>query len=187
MTELCRLAAKYGTDKTHYTPFYSLLLSGRRNSVKRVLEIGIGTPAAMKHVSGYEAGASLRMWAEYFPDAMIYGMDKDCEAVRETLEREALGSEGRVYTFLADQSRPWSYQHLLPEFGPFDLIVDDGSHLVEDQITTVENLLPHLAPDGLYIIEDVNAAEELIGRLKVPHSYVRVRGALEGRCVIINA
>lgn len=177
MTELCRLAAKYGTDKTHYTSFYSLLLSGRRDSVKRVLEIGIGTPAAMKHVPGYEAGASLRMWREYFPNAAVCGFDKAL----------CMKDDFRIIVCKADQSLPETYKQFVQECGPFDLIVDDGSHLVEDQVTTVENLLPYLAPDGLYIIEDVNAAEELIGRLTVPHSYVRVRGELEGRCVIINA
>jgi len=53
MTELCQLATKYGTDKAGwYTPVYDLLLSGRRQQVKNVLEIGIGTVEAMSHVQG---------------------------------------------------------------------------------------------------------------------------------------
>jgi hypothetical protein len=173
LTELCRLALKYGTDKAHYTPFYSLLLEGRRLTTRRVLEIGIGTPLAMQHVKDYKTGASLRMWEEYFPNAEIYGMDVD---------PSTLFSEGRIKTIIANQGVPSQYAAFVEYAGPFDLIVDDGSHIVSDQRVTAEILLPHLAPGGLYIIEDVNGSSDFIPK---PHIDVFVKDDLTGHCVVI--
>src|SRR6185369_15852500 len=116
MTPLCELAQKYGTDKyPWYTPFYDLLLRDRRDSVRRVLEIGIGTPEAMSHVPNYKPGASLRMWRDYFPNAAIVGID----IVPSVCFRDV-----RIVTGI----------RIIPEI--YDLIVDDGSHEPEDQIDT---------------------------------------------------
>lgn len=177
MTDLCKLAHKYGTDKTHYTPFYSLLLEGRRNTVASVLEIGIGTPSAMQHVAGYKPGASLRMWEEYFPQAYIYGMDNDASVLFET---------ERIYTFCADQSRPDTYTLRADIHERFDLIIDDGSHNAEHQLITFKALKPRLRPGGLYIIEDVNVSDGLLNNLHMLYSYVQVYGSLTGHCVVIN-
>ena len=145
MTPLCELAQKYGTDKfPWYTPFYHLLLARRRRDVRRVLEIGIGTPEAMKHVPGYKPGASLRMWRDYFRNAVIVGVDKD---------PSAMFSADRILTLEADQSNDLA--DVVPGHD-FDLIVDDGSHDPHHQIATFNALFPRLAPGGIYIIEDVN-------------------------------
>src|SRR5882672_934336 len=70
---LTALAIKHGTDKWgphFYTPVYHALFAHLRDRPIRLLEIGIG---------GYEyntvGGASLAMWAEYFPRARIVGID----------------------------------------------------------------------------------------------------------------
>lgn len=149
LTPLCWLAGKYGTDKLgFYTPIYDLLLSGRRDRVFRVLEVGIGTPEAMKHVPGYRPGASLRMWRDYFPNATIYGVDISHDAC-------AAADGERITNWCAD-SRELDSTAIACAVGRFDLIVDDGSHEPEDQQKTFENLSPLLVPGGLYIIEDVN-------------------------------
>ena len=71
ITPLCKIAFKYGTDKCpqvghNYTPFYYELLKDKRKTVKKVLEIGIGSPETMpggpKH---YQKGASLLMWRDF--------------------------------------------------------------------------------------------------------------------------
>jgi hypothetical protein len=41
--------------------------------VRKMLEIGIGCKSVMGE--SYENGASLRMWADYYPDAENYGLD----------------------------------------------------------------------------------------------------------------
>ncbi len=86
LTDLCHLAEYYGTDKLGvYTPFYDLLFRDRREKVFKVLEIGIGTIKAMAHVKGYKAGASLRMWRDYFINAEILGLDNDNAAIEAPL------------------------------------------------------------------------------------------------------
>jgi hypothetical protein len=156
-TELCRLARKYGTDKGgehlqagdtchNYTPFYHKMFKDRRNDVTAMLEIGISH------------GCSLRMWKEYFPKAMIFGIDSN---------PACLFKEDRILTFCGDQS---SEADLLRIMKPtrsigFDLIVDDGSHEPAHQILTAQVLLPYLAHDGVYVIEDIepDCKPQLIG------------------------
>jgi hypothetical protein len=40
-----------------------------------------------------------------------------------------------------------------------DVLIDDGGHRVEEQMVTVEEVLPHLRPGGVYICEDVHGIE----------------------------
>lgn len=150
------LAEKYGCDKLHihsYIPFYEGLFQGRE--VKRLLEIGIGYEDLMKpFVPFYVHGASLKMWEEYFPEAEIFGCD-----IRE----DTLINEGRIHSFVCDQSSSSSLLKLMRStggacrnrIGHFDVIIDDGSHQAEHQITSARVLLPYLNRGGVYIIEDV--------------------------------
>jgi 8-demethyl-8-alpha-L-rhamnosyltetracenomycin-C 2'-O-methyltransferase len=145
MTELCKLAQKHGTDKfPYYTPFYDLILNSRREAVKSVLEIGIGTTASMSHVDNYKPGASLRMWREYFPLAKIWGLDKD---------PSVMISEPRISCATGDQSDPEALA-MVYRLGELDLIVDDGSHDPAHQSLSLNCLWHYLAPGGIYIIED---------------------------------
>ena len=44
------------------------------------------------------------------------------------------------------------------EYGPFDIIIDDGSHYVEHQLFSFKLLFKHLNNNGIYIIEDVHTS-----------------------------
>jgi len=128
------LAVKYNTDKGsmhQYTKFYSGLF--KREAVKRVLEIGI------------KEGGSLRMWKEWFPKASVIGIDccSDC-----------LFTEERIKTYWADQGNRQQLRDL-PLGKDFDLIVDDGSHRLPDQIASLSVLFPLLRQGGYYVIEDI--------------------------------
>ena len=140
------IAAKYGSDKCawhSYGPIYDSIFTGA--TVRKVLEIGIGCKAVMGEA--YENGASLRMWAEYFPDAEIYGLD---------IRPDALVNEGRIHSVQCDQGKIASLLAARDFIGAdFDLIVDDGSHQPEHQILSACVLWPCVAPDGCYVIEDV--------------------------------
>ena len=41
------------------------------------------------------------------------------------------------------------------------MIIDDGSHVAEDQLATLRNFYPALRPSGFYFIEDVGRASPL--------------------------
>jgi hypothetical protein len=156
MTPLCELARKHACDKGgwhtlagehchNYTPAYHELLGHRRETVKRVLEIGV------------HKGASLRMWEEYFPNAEIVGVDVD---------KSCLFNAGRIRCYYGDQNDERRLSKIAQrEVLQFDLIVDDGSHRDVDQIRTAGALLPYLAKGGVYVCEDLDydCHAELIG------------------------
>lgn len=162
-TELCQLAYKYGTDKCPqiehtYTPFYFELLSGRRQSVKKVLEIGVGNSVDMDHVvklkGSYRLGASLYMWRDFFPNAQIYGAD---------IQPETLFEDKRMKTYLCDQSQKEDLIHLIENTGSdIDLFIDDGSHRLEHQIFTCQILMPLLKKNVIYVIEDVIHSRKVV-------------------------
>lgn len=164
MTILCDIAYKYKTDKCpqirhSYTLFYYELFKHTKNNIKKVFEMGIGTPIIMDH-SGkdYVTGASLRMWRDFFPNAQIYGAD---------IQPEAIFEDDRIKTFLADQSSEDDMKRVIGEVGgDIDLFVDDGSHYRDKQLDLARIVLPMLKKDVIYIIEDVHSSRWLVGELE---------------------
>jgi len=161
MTPLCELARKYETDKGgqhyrygggdsdtnhNYTPVYHELFGTWREQVSHVLEIGIN------------AGSSLKMWQEYFPYAHIVGIDCDPGTFRHTKD------DPRISCHLADQNNPVDLYKVMdsldPARGRFQLIIDDGSHVREHQVTSMKTLLPYLSLDGIYVVEDIGTMAE---------------------------
>ncbi len=166
-TPLCSLAMKYMTDKApgfhNYTPkYYDAIMKhlGDPASVKRVGEIGIGFLGCMCHVSmQYKAGASLRMWEEFFPAAEIHGYD---------IRRELLVDEGRIRCHYMDQSSVKSMGEAYEAAGGlFDLVIDDGSHEIMHQLNTKDYTRPFLRIGGLLIIEDIRT-EHFQDRFRIP-------------------
>jgi glycosyltransferase involved in cell wall biosynthesis len=151
ITELCGLANKYGSDKcppTHqYTPRYFEVLKDKRDLIKKVLEIGVGNPETMTHIENYTVGASLRMWRDFFPNAQVYGADND---------PAVMFKDDRIETFLVDQRSKKDLENLIAKIGnDIDLVIDDGSHLLEDQIFSCKTLMPLLKKDVIYVVEDI--------------------------------
>lgn len=138
--ELTQLSIKHGTDrhpgsKHHYTPYYHRLFGPKKDSVKKILEIGVGE------------GAGLRMWRDYFPHAAIFGADNDPLRVFK---------DDRIQVFFCDQSSQISLEAVVKLTGPdLDFVVDDGSHKSPDQVFTCLTLMPLLHQNVTYIIEDV--------------------------------
>lgn len=175
MDELSKLAEKYGADKWgkhHYTPFYFDLFEFDRTHITKVIEIGAGE------------GASLRMWREFFPNAMIYGADnQDNRIFKET----------RIEVIKCDQSKREDLLNLIKTTGfDIDLFVDDGSHKPEDQIFTLATVMPMLKKGATYVIEDV-AKPGFVDALDVlgfPNKYhlkeVKVGRRYDDRLVIVK-
>jgi hypothetical protein len=162
------LCDRYGTDKGtngldkypfewaphRYSDFYDVLFRQRRNEIKRVFECGIGTGNlnfSANMGQGARPGASLRVWREYFPNALVYGAD---------IDSEVLFTEDRIFTFVIDQLNQDSIQNAIKIFEPgtFQLIVDDGLHTFEANATLFRNSNHLLSDQGIYIIEDVTPA-----------------------------
>jgi len=136
LNTLHKIGLKYGTDKTYsgYTVLYHMHLYNRRESVKSVLEIGI------------QNGYSLKMWEEYFPNAIIYGIDIDDKSEFNT---------DRIFTIKGNQADR-NLLNSLPN--DIDIIIDDGGHTMQQQMVSLGCLFKKVAPDGIYIVEDLGTS-----------------------------
>jgi hypothetical protein len=152
--DLVKLFSKYGTDKliNGYAPIYHALFFERRERVRSLLEIGIGTMIPNVHSSmvgyardNYAPGGSLRAWRDFFPNAEILGMD---------VQPDTQITENRIRTLLCNSTDSRAVDRAI-EDRQFQIIIDDGSHVDECQLSTLRNMYPHVEPDGLYIIEDI--------------------------------
>lgn len=144
---LAELAALYGSCKwgnTWEPTYYEPYLAPYRNDRIKVLEIGAG--GGPDENAG---GESLRMWRDYFPRALIYGVDIFAKVGID---------EQRIRFFQGDQSDDAFLGRLLEQVGTPDIIIDDGSHINEHVIKTFTRLFPSLADGGLYLVEDVNTS-----------------------------
>jgi glycosyltransferase involved in cell wall biosynthesis len=151
-TPLCELAYKYRTDKCpqiyhKYTPYYYKLLKDKRESAKKVIELGIGYITEKNKFWGYPLGSSLFMWRDFFPNAQIYGVD---------IVPTSIFQADRITTYLYDERKKEDLEDLIKKTGnDIDLFIDDGSHKIEDQVFTAKTLLPMLKRGVIYIVEDV--------------------------------
>lgn len=127
------------TDKnsTHcyVEKFYENAFSLYQNKKISLLEIGISL------------GASLKLWREYFSNAVnIVGIDN-----REyVLLDKYKNIEGVTYYF-EDAYNP----EIVKKLPKFNIIIDDGCHDLETQIQALQIYLPLLKKGGLYVIEDI--------------------------------
>jgi len=171
-TPLCKIAEKYGTDKCPkykhgYTPIYYRLLKDKRNSIKKVIGIGIGYYKDMEVVdiqysdqtgAFYHKGASLKMWRDFFPHAQIYGAD---------IKPETMFKDKRIKTFVCDETKKEDINKLIKKTGSnIDLFIDDGSHAKDHQTFLAKTTLPLLADKVIYIIEDVTYPNYIVKELK---------------------
>ena len=146
-TPLREIARAHGTDKEgvhSYSDAYERHLGRFRNRPITLLEIGIGGYAV--HGQG---GASLRMWKEYFPLGRIIGLD---------IQDKSELAEDRITIITGNQTDKGLLERLAADHGPFDVVIDDGSHHSKHVIASFGVLFPHLAEYGLYVIEDLQTA-----------------------------
>lgn len=124
----------------HYFDIYTKYFERYRNRPITMLEIGVFR------------GGSLRMWKEYFhPDSTIVGIDidKSCQA-HEIADQN-------VFVRIGSQADPTFLASVNGEFGPFDIILDDGSHKTHHQIISFGALFREALKDGgCYMVEDVH-------------------------------
>jgi hypothetical protein len=113
----------------------------------KLLEIGIG--GAKGAYGSLIGGSSLLAWKAFFPFGTIVGCDIRPKAELTTMRT-------RIYEI--DQSSQDQLAALQRDEGPFDIIIDDGSHMNVHQIFTFEHMLDTVIDGGLYIIEDVQTS-----------------------------
>ncbi len=147
----------------HYFPIYERHFGALRDRAVTFLEIGCGE------------GGSLQMWKRWLgPRARIIGLD-----VREECRRFA---EDQITIEIGDQSDPAVLGHLHDTYGPFDAILDDGSHIMRHINASFDIMYPLMAKDGVYMVEDLHTAywDEYEGGLRRAGSFIeRCKGLID--------
>jgi hypothetical protein len=139
MSTLNNLAKIHGTDKSsdnhNYCVKYEKYLPFNRYDKLNILEIGVLD------------GKSLLTWKDYFYRSNILGVDinPDCKKYEED----------RIFVEIGSQADDKFLNQISNEFGPFDFVLDDGSHMNEHVIYSFETLFQYVKSGGIYIVEDV--------------------------------
>lgn len=123
-----------GTAHT-YIEEYERLLTPYRDKIN-FLEVGVSH------------GESIQMWSEFFNDSNIFGVDITPANLKHLLDRED-------FKIIIGDATKESILELLPKDITFDVIIDDGSHLLYHQINTFNIFKSRMKEGGIFIIEDV--------------------------------
>jgi hypothetical protein len=149
---LKNLVNNNNTDKntTHsYLDLYEELLFCKKNTAKKILEIGIG--------STDNNGGSIKLWHDYFPNAEIYGLDiihidsvwneiKNIDRIKLYTETDGYNEEFFKNTFLNKNIK-------------FDMMLDDGPHTLESMKKYIKLYSQLMTEDGILMIEDIQSMD----------------------------
>jgi hypothetical protein len=123
----------------HYFEIYHRHFAAFRGRSPVVVEIGV-----------YHGG-SLEMWRHYFGrGARIVGIDLDPRC------RQFEGDS--VSVMIGDQADRKFLSEVRARYPHVDIVIDDGGHTMAQQITSFEELYPHIQPHGVYLCEDLHTS-----------------------------
>ena len=110
-----------------------------------------GAPIRMLEIGVYK-GSSAKMWSQFLPAGSVFvGIDinPDCSK-HENIDNS-------LFIRIGDQSDPEFLASVVDEFGPFNFILDDGSHRCSHMIASFDYLfLNGLNSPGVYLVEDTH-------------------------------
>jgi len=143
------LLLSYQTDKNrgktieknghYYGDSYQRIFSNFDiNSKLNILEVGV------------QKGGSLLAWNDYFKNANVVGIDIVDDRLNEYKRDD-------VSFILSDINNLDVKNNPLISGKLFDIIIDDGSHYLQDVILFLENYIDQLNINGYFIIEDVQS------------------------------
>lgn len=160
LTEIFNEIGHFGNDigcndknSTHtYTETYDRLFEPFRNGCT-FMEIGLAL------------GDSIKLVDRYFENSIIVGVD-----ISVVFTPEQYSNDVRIIE--ADATKPEFLDRI--ENLSFDLVVDDGSHMENDQVATFELLKDKMNQGGIYIIEDILALDQNRKRFEKLHDNCQI-------------
>lgn len=128
----------FNTDKStghSYIPhLYDELFLPFKDKKTNILEIGT------------REGDSLRLWQKYFANAKIYGIDNGTSGKFKNFDLD------RVEIIFGDGYDKKTTSHIKSKYS---VIIDDGSHKLDDMKKCIEIYYKKLAKGGIIILEDI--------------------------------
>ena len=121
----------------HYFDIYERHFERFRGKSPVMIEIGVW------------GGGSLAMWKEYFgPGCKIIGIDINpaCKAHEEE----------DVEVFIGSQDDPALISSIFTKYPKVDIVLDDGSHMMQHMISSFEWMYNRVQPNGVYMVEDTH-------------------------------
>jgi hypothetical protein len=146
--KLKNLFNKYGSDKTRSSLVYIYFEIFSNFKINSLFEIGLGTNnIKVRSNMGLDGkpGASLRAFRDYL-GIKIYGADVD---------KKILFEEKNIETYFIDQLETKTIKNIKKSIPKLDLIIDDGLHQPDANLNVILDLLDHLNPNGILVIEDI--------------------------------
>lgn len=136
------------TDKNtrhSYLGLYQLLLIGKKETAKNVLEIGI------------YVGGSIKLWNDFFTNAFVYGLDiVDIDKISDIIKNK---EKIILYTSINAYDNDFFENNFLNKNIKFDFMLDDGPHSLESMIQFIKLYSQIMTDDGILIIEDVQSLD----------------------------
>lgn len=153
--KVAELLLKYKTDKNYGTiepnlghcygdSYDSIFEMFDRDGDITLLEIGI------------QKGGSLLAWKDYFKKSKIYGVDI-VDVILDEYRRDDI-------TYIISDINNESVKEQLKDV-MFDIIIDDGSHMLPDVIYVVNNYLSKLNNGGVLVVEDCQSPENWLNQI----------------------
>ena len=120
----------------HYFDIYERHFSRFVGKSPTMLEIGVFR------------GGSLKMWQEYFgPGTRIVGLDIDPKCAQY--------AEDDIEVVIGSQDDPALLDDVLSRYD-FDIVLDDGSHLMKHLNASFDLIYNRMSPTGVYMAEDLH-------------------------------
>ena len=140
MKTLEEISLGYKSDKGaiyhNYLEIYEKYFSKYRNSLENFLEIGLWE------------GESIKMWRDYFNVGNLVGAD--------ILDLSHIELKNTTI-LLGDQSVRTDLESIVEKsYNEFDIIIDDGGHMMHQQQITLGTMFKYLKPGGVFVIEDLH-------------------------------
>ena len=133
-----------GTHHSYIDMYYEQSMSKYKDKDVTLLEIGVN------------AGKSLELWGQYFNDqSTIIGIDKKITVPYQPTKKN-------MRYVIGDATK----EATIKKLDNIDIIIDDGSHRIQDQLKSFNLLYPKLKEDGVYVIEDIRDLDSTLKQFK---------------------
>jgi len=161
VSELCFIGGSYGTDKSifsnktpfkhSYTSVYNIIFSHLRDKDINFAEIGILD------------NASIKMWRDYFTHAKIDGYENS----KKLLSNAKNDNLKDTRYFEIDVKNSDNIKNAFIKSGKiYDVIIDDSTHLFQDELNIINIAKNFLKPGGYLIIEDIFSKKRMYSEKK---------------------
>ena len=180
--DLDELFIHYSTDKSskihNFGKFYTKHLNKLRDKRINILEIGAA------------GGASAASFVKYFKKSKVFCIDINLTlVVYKSKKINFFGLDSSNLKMLNKFINKIKQDFLIKKF---DIIIDDGSHLLSDQLFSLNYFYKYLVKEGYYIIEDYKFSNYFkrnkdVNELTLDKLIVNLRNNKKIKSKILNA